>query len=78
MPLYRITAKKSSRSNGIEIPQGLTLDVVSKYTSNPFMVNGGKEVEEAFQRQYGIDLRKFGGGGISNTAHMFDVKKIGN
>lgn len=76
MALYRITAKSTRKTNGITINKGLTLDLNSKFMSNPFMTNGGKEVEEAFNRVHGIDLRKFGGGGISNLATYFDVKKI--
>ncbi|HPE41389.1 MAG TPA: DUF6140 family protein [Bacteroidales bacterium] len=35
----------------------MSVDVVSRY-ANPFLTNGGQEVQEAFLRIYGIDLKK--------------------
>ena len=38
----------------------MTVDVSSKY-SNPIKINNGQEVIDAFQRIYGIDIKKNGG-----------------
>lgn len=61
MALFEITTKncKGSIINGIKIEDGMTVEIVSKY-SNPLTTNGGHEVIEAFQRKYGIDIKKAG------------------
>jgi hypothetical protein len=40
------------------------------------MINGDQEVQDAFMRTYDLDLRKFGGGGIANSASRMEVVKI--
>jgi len=60
MALFRITVKQSGTSNGIRIEKGMSVDVVSKYSSNPVSINGGHEVVDAFMRIYGIDIKKAG------------------
>lgn len=74
MALFRITAKQNSYSNGLRLEKGMSVDVASKYSSNPIMSNGGHEVQDAFLRIYGLDLKKLGGGRI--PAHLFEVVKI--
>lgn len=71
MGLFRITVKQSNYSNGIRLEKGMTVDVPSRY-SNPVTTNGGQEVADAFQRIYGIDIRK--NGGLSMT--YLEVEKI--
>lgn len=39
----------------------MTVQVVSKYSTNPIIMNSGEEVQEAFMSTFGIDLRKYGG-----------------
>ena len=48
----------------------MTVDVSSRY-SNLVTTNGGHEVIDAFQRMYGIDIKKNGG---LSTVYL-DVKK---
>jgi hypothetical protein len=74
MALFRITAKQNSHSNGLRLEKGMSVQVASKYSSNPIVVNGGQEVQDAFMRIYGLDLKKLGGGGI--PAHLLEVVKI--
>ncbi len=74
MALFKITVKSNSHSNGIKLEKGMSVQVASKYMSNPVMVNGGHEVQDAFMRTFGIDLIKHGGGRISG--HLFDVQKM--
>lgn len=74
MALFKITAKQNSHSNGLRLEKGMSVEVASKYTSNPISVNGGQEVQDAFMRMYGLDLKKLGGGRI--PAHLFEVVKI--
>ncbi len=71
MSLYVITTKRKKFCNGVLIEPGMTVKVASIY-NNPVTVNGGKEVEDAFLRVYGISLRK------ANALNMsdLDVKKV--
>lgn len=71
MALFRITVKQNKYTNGIRLEKGMTVDVSSKY-SNPVTTNGGHEVIDAFQRMYGIDIKKNGG---LSTVYL-DVKKV--
>jgi hypothetical protein len=76
MSLFKITVKQSGTSNGVRLEKGMSVQVVSKYSTNPMTINGGQEVQDAFMRTFGVDLRKYGGGGISNLSHKMDVEKI--
>jgi hypothetical protein len=58
MALYKATLKRTSTVNGVRMEKGMSVNVVTKYTSNPLTINGGEDVREAFLRIYGIDLRK--------------------
>lgn len=71
MALFRITVKQNKYANGIRLEKGMTVDVSSTY-SNPVSTNGGHEVIDAFQRVYGIDIKKNGG---LSTVYL-DVKKV--
>lgn len=71
MALFRITVKQNKYTNGIRLEKGMTVDVSSTY-SNPVTTNGGHEVIDAFQRMYGIDIKKNGG---LSTVYL-DVKKV--
>lgn len=57
MALFRATVKTAKWSNGIRLEKGMSVDFPSNGTS-PLSSNGGKEVVEAFQRKYGVDLNK--------------------
>ena len=57
MALFKITVKASRTINTIRLEKGMSVEVVSTY-SNPMSTNGGKEVIAAFERKYGIDLKK--------------------
>jgi len=76
MALFLVTLKQDRNSNGIKLVKGMSVEVVSNY-SNPLTVNGGKEVEEAFMRKYGIDLKKSAGGPVTALIPYLEVKKIG-
>lgn len=71
MALFRITVKSSRVSNGIRLEKGMSVDVPSGY-SNPVTTNGGHEVQDAFMRVHGIDLKK---ANCLSTAYL-DVKKV--
>ena len=58
MSLFKATIKRSATVNGIRLEKGMSVDVVSKFTTNPLNTNGGHEVSDAFLRKYGIDIRK--------------------
>lgn len=60
MPLFRITTKQRSVTNGIRIEPGMSVDVVTNSFSNPVTTNGGQQVIDAFMRIYGIDIKKAG------------------
>lgn len=58
MSLFKATIKRTATINGIRFEKGMTVNVVSKYSSNPLAINGGREVVEAFLRIYNVDIRK--------------------
>ncbi len=71
MALFKIIVKSSGTVNGIRLEKGMSVEVASRY-SNPVNTNGGHEVQDAFMRIYGIDLKK---ANRLSTAYL-DVKKI--
>lgn len=71
MALFLITVKQNHIANGIRLEKGMSVEVSSNY-SNPLTTNGGHEVQDAFMRKYGLDLKKNGG----NSTVYLDVKKI--
>ena len=71
MALFKITVKKTKTTNGIRLEEGMSVEVVSTY-SNPISTNGGHQVIEAFERKYGIDIKK--AGGLSSST--LDVEKM--
>jgi len=71
MALFLITVKQNHYNNGIRLEKGMTVEVSSSY-SNPLLTNGGHEVQDAFMRKYGLDLKKNGG----NSSVYVDVKKL--
>jgi len=58
MSLFKATIKRSATANGIRLEKGMSVEVVSKFTTNPLNTNGGHEVSDAFLRKFGIDIRK--------------------
>lgn len=57
MALYSINVKRSAVINGVRLEKGMSVEVASAY-SDPISTNSGKEVQAAFERKYGIDIRK--------------------
>jgi hypothetical protein len=75
MSLFLVKAKQNRYSNGVKLEKGMFVEVPSTY-SNPLTTNGGHEVQDAFMRKYGIDLKKNGGGSLISLSSYFEVKKI--
>ena len=73
MSLFRATIKRTATQNGVHLEKGMSVEIASKYTTNPITVNGGHEVIDAFMRKYGIDIRK---ANIVSSSYV-DVVKIG-
>lgn len=71
MGLFLITVKQNNNANGIKLEKGMSVEVSSSY-SNPVSTNGGKEVQEAFMRKYGLDIDK----NCGNSSVYLDVKRI--
>ena len=71
MALFKITVKNSGTVNGIRLEKGMSVEVASTY-SNPVSTNGGLEVQDAFMRIYGIDLKK----ACRLSTSYLDVRKI--
>ncbi len=71
MALFLITVKQNNYSNGIKLEKGMTVELSSSY-SNPVTTNGGHEVQDAFMRKYGLDIKKNCG---LSTSYL-DVKKL--
>lgn len=72
MALFRATIKKSGSSNGIRYEKGMSVDFPSTH-GQPLSTNGGKEVIAAFERVYGLDIKK---AVINSSAHIL-IEKIG-
>lgn len=72
MALFRATIKSTRVTNGVRLEKGMSVDFPSSYGS-PLGTNGGKEVIEAFQRKYGVDIKK---AGAVSSAYI-DVQKVG-
>ena len=72
MALYRATVKSTRVNNGVRLEKGMSVDFPSNIGS-PLGTNGGKEVIDAFQRKYGVDIKK---AGAVSSAYI-DVVKIG-
>ena len=73
MPRYLITTKCAKNCNGVRIEPGMQVEVVTNSMSNPVNANGGREVEAAFMRIYGISLSK----AFALNMIYLDVKRIG-
>jgi hypothetical protein len=73
MPLFRITVKQMKNCNGVRIEKGMSVEVVSNSFSNPVLTNGGQPVVDAFNRIYGVDIKK---AGALNMSYL-DVQRIG-
>jgi hypothetical protein len=71
MALFRATVKVSRVVNGVRLEKGMSVDFPSRYTS-PLSTNGGVEVIEAFQRKYGINLKKAN----AANSNYIDVVKL--
>ena len=72
MSLFKITVKTAKNSNGVRLEKGMSVDVVSNSFNNPVTTNGGQVVVDAFQRIYGIDIKK---AGALSTVYL-DVQRI--
>ena len=72
MALFRATVKKSGTTKGIRFEKGMSVDFPSTH-GQPLSTNGGKEVIAAFERAYGIDIKR---AGIASSAHLL-IEKIG-
>jgi hypothetical protein len=71
MALFNITVKQSITSNGIRLEKGMSVQVASRY-SNPVLSNGGHEVQDAFLRVHGIDLKR----ACKLSTQYLDVVKV--
>jgi len=74
MPLFKVTVKQKRHSNGVPLEKGMSVQIASKYTS-PF-TNGGHEIIDAFQRTFGVDMKKAGGGSVMSLSPYLDVERI--
>jgi hypothetical protein len=74
MALFLVTVKQTRHSNGVRLEKGMSVEVPSKL-SNP-LSNGGQEVQDAFMRKYGLDLKKNGGGSVTSLSAYLEIKII--
>ena len=55
---FKVCPKKPRNTNGVIISPAMEVIVITKsHTGDPFY-NGAVEVKEAYQRLYGVDLKK--------------------
>lgn len=71
MALFRATVKSTRVSNGVRVEKGMSVEFASSY-GTPLSTNGGKDVIEAFERMYGIDIKK---AGMVSSSYI-EVEKI--
>jgi hypothetical protein len=69
MALFKATAKMNHSANGVRIEKGMSVDFPCQ-SGSPFS-NGGKELNEAFIRKYGLDLKK---GGVLSSSYLEVIK----
>lgn len=60
MPLFRVSVKRAAQCGGVRIEAGMSVDISTVSLSNPLTSNGGVEVNNAFLRIYGLDLKRAG------------------
>lgn len=60
MPLYKVTVKSLKIGPIARIEPGMSVEIASTSFVNPILANRGQEVQDAFMRIYGIDLRRLG------------------
>lgn len=60
MPLYKVTVKRTTIAGGIHLESGMSVNISCSHFSCPLSQNSGKEVNDAFIRVFGIDLKKAG------------------
>ncbi|OYU83370.1 MAG: hypothetical protein CFE24_11740 [Flavobacterium sp. BFFFF2] len=72
MALFKATIKSTRVINGVRLEKGMSVDFPSAYGS-PIGTNGGKDVIDAFQRKYGVDIKK---AGALSSAYI-EIVKIG-
>ena len=51
MSLFKITVKQSGTSNGVRLEKGMSVQVVSKYSTNPMIMNGGEDANNDFSKK---------------------------
>ena len=71
MALYKITTKRKFVNGNLLIDQGMSVQV-SSFAANPLYYDDGNDVNNAFKRVYGIDLKPQGL--LSNT--FLEVEKL--
>ena len=57
MALFTATVKSTRLVNGIRLEKGMSVEFTSAFLA-PLSTNGGIEVIQAFQRKYGVDIKK--------------------
>ena len=72
MALFRATVRNTRSNNGIRLEKGMSVDFPSTFSS-PISTNGGIDVIAAFERKYGVDIKK---AGALSSAYI-EVEKIG-
>lgn len=71
MALFRVKVKRSASVNGVRVEAGMSVDIPTVGGQNPMFTNQGAEVNNAFMRIYGIDLKR---AGMLSTAYLDVVK----
>lgn len=70
MALFKATVKSNYNSNGVKLEKGMSVEIA--FQANPLhSVNGVKEVVIAFQRKYGIDIKK---ANAANSSYLEVIK----
>lgn len=60
MPIFNVTTKNRKLVRVIRKESGMSVQIVTQSISNLVITNGGQYVIYAFNRIYGIDIKKAG------------------
>lgn len=71
MALYKVTTKRKFVSGNFLVDKGMTVQV-SSFSDNPLYYDEGNDINNAFKRVYGVDLKPHG---LLSVAFL-EVKKI--
>lgn len=72
MKVFRITPKRTKRSNGQILTPDMVITVTTKHHCNTPFYNGAEEIKAMYMNLYGFDYKR-----ANCSANDFDVEALG-